>query len=111
MSKKKSTPANNRTPGGRRSTTRGRSSKKQEPEDAESAVCEEVGGENGADEKDEVESMEEGGANSASIATGWHVACSTLEEWEELVENLGGTKHQETRRLIRMLQGEGGGAP
>lgn len=111
-SKKKSTPANNRTPGSRRSTTRGRGSKKQEPEeDAESAACEAEGGENGADDKDEVESMEGGGVNPASAATGWHVACSTLEEWEELVENLGGTKHQETRRLIRTLQGEEGGCP
>ena len=109
-SKKKSTPANNRTPGGRRSTTRGRGSKKQEPEeDAESAACEEEGGENGAVEKDDAEIVEEGGRNgvtAASTATGWHIACSTLEEWEELVENLGGTKHQETRRLIRTLQGE-----
>lgn len=114
-SKKKSTPGNNRTPGGRRSTTRGRGSKKQEPEeDAESAACEEEVGENGAVEKDDVESVEEGGRNgvtAASTATGWHIACSTLEGWEELVENLGGTKHQETRRLIRTLQGEGGGRP
>lgn len=61
---------------------------------------------------DDGESVEEsarnggGGVNSASAATGWHVACSNLEEWEELVENLGGTKHQETRKLIRALQGE-----
>ena len=112
-SKKKSTPANNRTPGGRRSTARGRGSKKQEvvEEDADSTVCNEEAGENGADDKDEVESMEDGGKNGggvnvASTATGWHIACNTLEEWEELVENLGGTKHQETRRLIRTLQGE-----
>ncbi len=116
-SKKKSTPANNRTPGGRRSTTRGRGSKKQEvEEEADSTVCNVEVGENGAEDKDEVESMEEGGkngagVNAASAITGWHIACSTLEEWEELMENLGGTKHQETRRLIRTLQGEGRGYP
>ena len=55
------------------------------------------------DEKTERESVESN-VNGVASATGWHVACSTLEEWEELVENLGGTKHQETRKLIRILQ-------
>ena len=104
--KKKSTPANNRTPASRRSNARGRGSKKQESNEVD---ADEENNEVKEDEKTERESVESN-INGVASATGWHVACNTLEEWEELVENLGGTKHQETRKLIRILQdGERGG--
>lgn len=38
-------------------------------------------------------------------STGWSVACSTVEEWSELIESFDGVKHQETKRLRRNLQG------
>lgn len=107
--KKRSTPANSRTPAGRRSNARGRGAKKGDNDDNNSLEVKgdeesAVNGDNLEEDKAEVDSIESG-SNSVASTTGWHVVCNTLEEWEELVENLGGTKHQETRRLIRALQG------
>ena len=38
-------------------------------------------------------------------AVGWRVACSTVEEWTNLVEQLRPSKHQDTKRLVNALQG------
>lgn len=106
-SKKKSTPANSRTPASRRGNTRGRGSKKQEEEVHNADVGEEEEKEENSEAKEENggegENVNEVGG---AIEEGWQVVCNSLDEWEELVENLGGTKHQETRRLIRTIQGE-----
>lgn len=37
--------------------------------------------------------------------SGWSVACTTVEEWNETIESLTGFKHAETKRLLRALQG------
>ena len=39
------------------------------------------------------------------VDSGWRVACTTVEEWNEVIESLKGSKHAETRRLLRALQG------
>ena len=36
---------------------------------------------------------------------GWMIACSEVEEWNELIESFRGSKHNETKRLLRTLQG------
>ena len=41
----------------------------------------------------------------AVVDSGWRVACTTVEEWNEVIESLKGSKHAETRRLLRALQG------
>lgn len=34
---------------------------------------------------------------------GWSIACDTLEDWEELVDSLSGSKHPQERRLYLTL--------
>ena len=55
----------------------------------------------GADVK--VESL--AAKEEVKVETGWRVACTTVEEWNEVLENLKGSKHTETRRLFRVLEG------
>lgn len=43
--------------------------------------------------------------NGLSAGTGWSVACTTVEEWNQVVNSLKGSKHAETKRLLRALQG------
>lgn len=43
--------------------------------------------------------------NLAVPDSGWKVACTTVEEWNEVIESLEGSKHAETKRLLRTLQG------
>ena len=38
-------------------------------------------------------------------STGWSVACTTAEEWTAVIETLQKSKHAETKRLVRALQG------
>ena len=36
---------------------------------------------------------------------GWCIVGSTAEDWSDVIEELSGTKHQETRRLVNTLKG------
>lgn len=36
---------------------------------------------------------------------GWMIVCSEVEEWNEVIESFKGSKHNETKRLLRTLQG------
>lgn len=37
--------------------------------------------------------------------TSWSVACTTVEEWNEVLESIKGSRHAETKRLYRVLEG------
>ena len=50
-------------------------------------------------------SEKKGGDAVLGSGTGWSVACTTVEEWNEVVDSLKGSKHAETKRLHRALQG------
>lgn len=45
------------------------------------------------------------GAGIGPTEVGWAVACTTVEEWNEVIETLKASKHTETKRLFRALQG------
>ena len=55
--------------------------------------------------KKEGSEVSNGSSVSAAAGTGWSVACTTVEEWNEVIDSLRGSKHVETKRLIRALQG------
>ena len=44
--------------------------------------------------------------HSLDICPSWKVACSSAEEWEELVESLEGGRKQESKRLYNYLNNE-----
>ena len=46
------------------------------------------------------------GVPSLAICPTWKVACSSSEEWEELVESLQGSRKQESKRLYKYLNDE-----
>ncbi len=41
-----------------------------------------------------------------SEGCGWKLVCSDIEEWGTLIQELSGTKHQDTRRLVNSLKGQ-----
>lgn len=45
------------------------------------------------------------GLVSVLAESGWSVACTTVEEWNQVMESLKGSKHAETKRLLHALQG------
>lgn len=46
-----------------------------------------------------------------AAGSGWSVACTTVEEWNQVIESITGSKHAETKRLLRALQGTSSKSP
>lgn len=44
-------------------------------------------------------------SNLVVAGRGWTIACSSVEEWNEVIESLKEFKHNETKKLFRTLQG------
>jgi hypothetical protein len=44
-------------------------------------------------------------SNAVLAESGWSIASTTVEEWSDLIESFNGIKHNETKRLLRTLQG------
>lgn len=44
-------------------------------------------------------------SNLVVAESGWTVACTAVDEWNEVIDSFEGTKHNETKKLLRNLQG------